>query len=114
MSNVISKKNATHYSWGSKCDGWQLAKTPNLSVIQERVPQGSGEAKHYHSVAEQFFFILEGEAVMDINEQTFTLTAGEGIHIAPGSPHMLCNMQEQDLVFLVVSTPPSHGDKVTE
>lgn len=112
MSNVISKKNATHYSWGLNCDGWHLAKTPNLSVIQERVPQDSGEAKHYHSVAEQFFFILEGEAVIDINEQTFTLTAGEGIHIAPGSPHMLFNMQEQDLVFLVVSTPPSHGDKV--
>ena len=34
---LVSIKNAEHYFWGEKCDGWHLAKSSGLSVIQERV-----------------------------------------------------------------------------
>ena len=53
---MISINNASHYKWGNKCDGWHLVKSENLSVIQERVPNGSGEVCHYHQKAEQFFY----------------------------------------------------------
>jgi hypothetical protein len=48
--SVVSSQNGEHYLWGDNCDGWHLAKSPNLS--------------------------------------------------------------EETLVFIVVSTPPSHGDRV--
>ena len=46
----IDQETAEHYAWGSVCDGWHLLKHPELSVIQERVPPGVGEVKHYTRV----------------------------------------------------------------
>ncbi|MBU2713548.1 cupin domain-containing protein [Zooshikella harenae] len=56
--STVSTENAEHYIWGSLCDGWHLAKSPNLSVIQERVPPNSSKVRHYHQKSEQFFRIL--------------------------------------------------------
>ena len=55
---AISIKDAPHYTWGDLCDGWHLAKTDALSVIQERVPHGAAETRHFHNRAEQFFYVL--------------------------------------------------------
>lgn len=109
---VISKASAEHYLWGDECDGWHLVKRPRLSVIQERVPVGRGELRHYHSVAEQFFFILSGCALLEVEGVEYRLLAHQGLHVAPGQVHCLRNGGEQLLEFLVTSTPPSHGDRV--
>ena len=61
---TVSISHAEHYVWGEVCDGWYLLKRDDMSVIQERVPAGGSEAMHYHTLARQFFFILEGEATM--------------------------------------------------
>ena len=109
---VVSVKNAEHYIWGEKCDGWHLAKSAGLSVIQERVPYGCAETRHYHQRSEQFFYVLSGIATLEVNGDTSQLAVGTGIHVPAGIPHQLSNQQTEDLVFLVVSTPPSHGDRV--
>jgi hypothetical protein len=43
-----STVDAEHYVWGSVCDGWRLLNEADLSVIQERVPPGQGEVRHFH------------------------------------------------------------------
>ncbi|TVP15099.1 cupin domain-containing protein [Shewanella sp. KCT] len=114
---VVSRDNSEHYLWGEQdmegkaCDGWHLVKRPALSVIQERVPVGRGEQRHYHKVAEQFFFILSGTALLEVEGIEHRLTAHQGMHVAPGQAHCLRNGGEQVLEFLVTSTPPSHGDR---
>ena len=108
-----SKQTASHYSWGEKCDGWHLLKSPTLSVIQETVPSGSAEIKHYHQKAEQFFFILSGIATIELTSQTITLHSHEGLHIPAGASHKLSNNHLESLHFIVTSTPPSHGDRIT-
>jgi mannose-6-phosphate isomerase-like protein (cupin superfamily) len=110
--SVICSKSAEHYIWGDSCDGWHLVKSENLSVIQERVPSGCSEVRHFHTKAEQFFFILSGVASMELNGETFTLTSQQGIHIPASAKHQISNRHECDLVFIVTSTPPSHGDRV--
>lgn len=45
---MISTANAPHYTWASICDGWRLASAPTLSVIQERMPSGTAEERHWH------------------------------------------------------------------
>lgn len=110
--SVISTKNSEHYIWGEKCDGWHLAKTANLSVIQERVPSGCAEVRHYHHVAEQFFYVLAGIATLEVAGELHHLYPNQGIHIQPKTPHQLSNQQDEDLIFIVISTPPSHGDRV--
>ena len=109
---MISTGNAPHYKWGDNCDGWHLVKTDNLSVIQERVPSGASEVRHFHNQAEQFFFVLSGLATIEVDGVVHQLKPQQGIHVAAGVPHQLSNQQQEDLVFVVTSTPPSHGDRV--
>ena len=111
---VVDIKNSEHYQWGECCDGWHLAKSAGLSVIQERVPAGCSEVRHLHKRAEQFFYVLSGVATMEVNEQEHVLCAQQGMHIPANTPHQLKNNGEEDLVILVVSTPPSHGDRIAQ
>ncbi len=109
---IISKDiDAEHYQWGVVCDGWHLVKSKKLSIIQERVPPGGKEIKHFHKNAEQFFFVLFGEAVLEISGNKHILKAHQGFHVPSGVPHQLKNESTAPLEFIVTSTPPSHGDR---
>jgi len=109
---VISRDNAEHYIWGNGCDGWHLVRDSNLSVIEECMPAGTSEVWHYHQTAQQFFFLLAGQAVMEADGQRIPLAAGEGIRILPGTRHCIRNESNEPVRFLVISQPPSHGDRI--
>lgn len=108
----ISCANAEHYTWGQACDGWFLVKRDEIAVIQERVPPGGFEARHYHERAWQFFYVLDGEATLEVGGQIYVLGPQQGLEIAPGTPHQLRNQTGADLLFTVTSQPNSHGDRV--
>jgi uncharacterized cupin superfamily protein len=110
----ISNETAEHYVWGDVCDGWHLVRTPQLSVIEERMPQGASEQRHRHEVARQFFYVLAGELTMEVEGVTHVLKPGAGLEVAPGSAHQAMNRSVADVRFLVVSQPRSHGDRVAE
>ncbi len=112
MILTVSKANAEHYVWGQQCDGWHLLKSPSLSVIQEHVPVGAGEVRHYHQQAQQFFFVLSGIATLEVGGECTRLSRGQGCHVPAGVAHLLYNEGPEDLEFLVVSVPPAHGDRV--
>jgi mannose-6-phosphate isomerase-like protein (cupin superfamily) len=98
--------------WGIGCDGWHLVKQDNLSVITERVPAGKSEQRHFHTYSWQFFYILTGEAVIEVDGERQILQAQQGIEIAPGVVHQFRNESSSEVTFLVVSAPKSHGDRV--
>jgi mannose-6-phosphate isomerase-like protein (cupin superfamily) len=107
----MSTTTAEHYSWGDRCDGWHFVKQPSLSVIRERMLPATSEVNHFHHRARQFFFVLAGVAVVEVDGVAVELHPGEGLEIAPGVPHQMNNRSAEDLEFLVVSQPPSHGDR---
>ncbi len=112
---VMSRQTAEHYTWGGgNCDGWHFLKSQDLSVILERVPPGGSEVKHYHRKSHQFFFVLSGRATLELDGQKLTISSHQGCSVAPGVAHRLSNPagEKEDLVFLVVSSPMSHGDRV--
>ena len=110
----VSRENAEHYRWGNDCDGWHLVKDENLSVIEEFIPSGGAEVRHYHQKAQQFFYILSGEVMMEVEGRSTLLRAGTGIRILPGARHQISNPSSGPVRFLVISQPPSHGDRVSE
>jgi mannose-6-phosphate isomerase-like protein (cupin superfamily) len=109
---VISTENAEHYVWGKFCEGWHLLKRDDMSIIQERVPAGAAEVMHYHSVARQFFYILEGQGAMTFDDQTIVLEKGHGIEIPPEVKHQLKNVSDEEVLFLVISMPTTRGDRI--
>lgn len=108
---IVSTKNTEHYVWAENCDGWHLLKDPTLHIIQESVPPGKSEHRHLHSVAQQFFFILTGQAIMEVEGQDYPLSVGEGIHIRAGQPHQFKNPYDHPVEFLVISNPTTRGDR---
>ena len=107
------RNNAEHYRWGSDCDGWHLLRNERLSVIEERMPPGTSETPHYHSRAQQFFYLLTGEALLEVNGTEVRLSPREGLHIPAGATHRITNASEEPIEFLVISEPQSHGDRVS-
>ncbi|HEU4630651.1 MAG TPA: cupin domain-containing protein [Gemmatimonadaceae bacterium] len=108
----ISIRSAEHYTWGAGCDGWHLVRTGELSVIQERMPPGAEEVRHSHTRARQFFYVLAGRLVLELEGTSHELTAGTGLEVPPGAAHQARNRSAEPVEFLVVSQPPSHGDRV--
>jgi mannose-6-phosphate isomerase-like protein (cupin superfamily) len=109
---MIDRNSAEHYIWGQNCDGWQLLKSSEVSIIQEHMPPNTFETRHIHTKSRQFFFILSGEATMEVNGEIENLQANQGIEISPQTPHQMMNKSNEVLEFLVVSCPPSHADRI--
>lgn len=109
--SAVSTANTAHYVWGRQCDGWHLLEGDDLSVIEERMPPGTAEVRHRHARSRQFFYVLEGEATLELDGVSHRLVAGNGLHVAPGAAHQMRNESEAELRFLVVSSPRSHGDR---
>ena len=111
---MVSRDNAEHYRWGVDCDAWYLVKDKQLSVIEELMPPGTAEIRHHHERAQQFFYILTGEVLMEINGENMLIHAGSGVRILPGTRHQIRNPSSSPVRFLVVSQPPSRGDRVDD
>jgi mannose-6-phosphate isomerase-like protein (cupin superfamily) len=109
---IIKKEKAEHYIWGGICDGWHYLKSDSLSIIREKMPPNTSEQKHRHNIAQQFFYVLEGSAVFHFNNEVFNINKGEGIHIPQGTDHFISNRTDQELEFIVISQPKSHGDRI--
>ena len=108
----IDRDRAEHYRWGGVCDGWHLLASPELSVIEERIPPGAGEVRHLHRRARQLVYVLEGRATIEVEGATVETGPRQAVAVAPGAAHRLANAGEGELVLLVVSAPPSHGDRI--
>ncbi len=108
----VSRENAEHYAWGDNCDGYFLLKRGDMHVIEERMPPGTAEQAHWHERARQLFYVLEGELTIHFEKDNVRVPRGVSIEIEPGTIHQARNDSATDVRFLVVSVPPSHGDRI--
>lgn len=111
MEHPVSVESAEHYTWGEVCDGWHLVQSEGLSVIEERMPGGAEEQRHFHTKARQFFYVLEGELTMEVEGRLHALGARGGLEIGPGEKHQARNETGKEVRFLVISAPPAQGDR---
>lgn len=109
---LVQPSDEARYSWGDGCDGWPLLQSTGLGVIVERVPGGASEVAHHHVRAEQFFYVLEGVAALEFPDATLHLEPGQGVHVPAGIVHRLFNPTQHAVKFLVISSPPTAGDRV--
>ncbi len=109
---VVSTGLSEHYVWGGRCDGWHLLRSQDLSVIQERMPPHTSEGAHSHARSRQFFFVLAGTLSIGVGTLVHTLRPEQGLEVAPGTVHRVFNDGGDDVRFLVISSPPSHGDRI--
>ena len=112
MVNLVSKTNPlSHYKWGENCDGWNLVSNAEVSIKQELMPRQTSEKLHFHTYAEQFFYILKGSATFLIEKETLIVEANKGLLIRAGHKHKIMNKEEHELEFILFSYPTTQNDR---
>ena len=106
-----SRAVGQQYGWGDGCQGWHLVRAQNLGVIEEQMPPGAREQRHWHARARQFFYVLSGTLTLEVEGVTHTLGAHSGIELPPGTAHQAINDTATAVEFLVISEPPTYGDR---
>jgi mannose-6-phosphate isomerase-like protein (cupin superfamily) len=74
--------------------------------ISSYQPRGYAEV-HSHEVAENLYYILRGKGIVELDGVRHLVEPGMVIHIPPGVRHGIFNTGVEDLVFIVVASPPS-------
>jgi mannose-6-phosphate isomerase-like protein (cupin superfamily) len=62
---------------------------------------------HKHKVQEQVYHVLDGEGLMEIGAERRVVRKHDVIFLPPGVEHSIQNSGLSDLVFLVVTSPPT-------
>lgn len=83
------------------------------SLAEARLaPRRSTEA-HRHPVAEEIYYILEGQGEMRVDGEIRRVGPGDAIAIPPGSTHQITNVGSTVLKFLCCCSPAyEHSDTV--
>ena len=85
------------------------APVEKQSLAEARVPAGTATQRHYHRLAEEFYFILEGAGEMEIDGETRDVKPGDAILIPAGAWHTIT--ARETLRFLCCCAPPyAHED----
>ena len=89
------------------------APVQNQSLAEARLTAGGRTERHYHKIAEELYFILEGSGEMKLDGECRTVGPGDAILIAPGAWHTI--VAREPLRFLCCCAPPySHEDTYFE
>jgi mannose-6-phosphate isomerase-like protein (cupin superfamily) len=81
------------------------------SLAEAIVPVGGETFLHKHLLSEEIYHIIEGQGIMRLGDEQFTVAKGDTICIPPGITHRIRNTGKIPLRFLCCSCPAySHDD----
>jgi len=72
------------------------------------ITQISDSVRHYHQKSAEVYYILEGDGMMELNEETLPIRSGDVITIAPGTRHRL--FSRLGVKTVVVAVPAFDAD----
>jgi mannose-6-phosphate isomerase-like protein (cupin superfamily) len=85
------------------------APVEKQSLAEATMTPGQSTDRHYHKICEEFYFLLEGTALMEIDGETRDVTPGDAILIPAGARHQIT--AKTHLRFLCCCAPPyDHAD----
>lgn len=76
-------------------------------------PKGYAEV-HVHEEAENLYYILQGKGIVELDGVRHLVEPHVVVHIPPGVRHGIFNTGLEDLVFIVVASPPSDMPEVKQ
>ena len=62
-------------------------------------------AEHVHKVQEQVYYVLEGEGILTLDNESHLMRPHDYVYVPPGVRHSFTNTGLAGLVFIVVTTP---------
>ncbi|MHB1037324.1 MAG: cupin domain-containing protein [Pirellulales bacterium] len=94
---------------------YRNSRVRNQSLAEARLPAGASTMPHRHPRSEEIYYILAGQGIMRLEEETRPVGVGDAIAIPPGTRHQITNTGSDTLVFLCCCAPPyEDADTVME
>lgn len=75
------------------------------SLAEARLPLGGATIAHFHPQTEEIYYILEGQGMMRVGDETRGVGPGDAIAIPPGAVHQIRNTGAVVLRFLCCCAP---------
>lgn len=75
------------------------------AVFHLDAPPMTGPPLHVHAREDEFFYVLEGELVFEIDGVCHTVKAGGSVGLLRGTPHRYQNFTRHTARLLIVTTP---------
>jgi mannose-6-phosphate isomerase-like protein (cupin superfamily) len=79
------------------------APVSNQSLAEASIPAGGSTQRHWHRDSEEFYFLLEGRGVMEIDGSNREVGPGDAILIPAGAWHQI--IATEPLRFLCCCAP---------
>jgi len=87
----------------------------NQTLAEARLPAGGSTTPHYHVRTEEIYFLLEGQGLMRVGQESAAVGPGDAIAIPPGTSHQITNTGKGVLRFLCCCAPGyEHEDTVLD
>lgn len=89
------------------------APVEKQSLAEATLPVGASTERHYHRLSEEFYYVLEGRGMMEIDGEQREVGPGDAVLIPAGAWHQI--RATEDLRFLCCCAPPyAHEDTFFE
>ena len=85
----------------------------NQSLAEAIVAAGCETLLHRHHVAEELYYIVQGQGDMSLGDETFPVIVGDTVCIPPGVAHKIRNNGTEELKILC-SCAPAYDHTDTE
>ncbi len=85
----------------------------NQSLAEARLPAGGATQEHFHTRAEEIYFITHGSGQIRIGGQTHDVGPGDAIAIPPGLRHKLWNTGKGEMRLLCCCAPAYEHEDTT-
>ena len=89
------------------------APVEKQSLAEATIPVGRETERHWHKESEEFYFILEGSGMMEIDGETRQVGVGDAILIPAGAWHQI-KAKEARRVLCCCAPPYRHDDTYFE
>jgi mannose-6-phosphate isomerase-like protein (cupin superfamily) len=101
-TKIVTPYGETIYELVGRTVGSQTA---NHSVAYVSIAPGKSSLRHFHRRTEESYYVIAGEAFVEIRDEQATLRAGQIVLIPAMQPHKVYNTGHDDLVLLVACAP---------
>lgn len=93
--------------WGKY---YVLEDEPNYKLKRIEVSPGQRLSYQYHHKRQEYWTVVEGEALVILNEKEVRLSYGESLFIPQRARHRMINDTTKPLVFIEVQTGTYFGE----
>lgn len=104
-----SSREPGNYYFGNY---WEIPVGVSFATIDENNKDEIKDKLHYHIKSDELYIVLDGEWILEIENQEVLLTPDSMVMIEPNEKHRIIKATKMPFRFIAISTTKDKNDKV--